>query len=515
MRNMAVALARVSTAKQRVEGDSIESQKKHVIDFAADVLSCPIEKTWEVDVSAKKGANITRKDLREIYAYCKSNKHIKYFIVDKVNRLVREVKVFYWYIVELENLGVKTYFADPKYRDLNGDDQIAELKRFLAAYEAEGDNRERSETTLIRMKDRALLGYYPRPPHQGYIITNTPGLHTPDGKPYELLQKAFRAIASGQMDKYQAFDQLNKEGYKTPTGKPLRIDLFTHMLMDSYYAGFINFPNWGDKFVGIKGLHTPMITEPEFNSIQNYLKGRKTRRVLQHNPEFPLANILYCECGAKFTGLMQGNGKGNFYPRYRCRGCGRLLKRENIHKGIEGLLEGVVFPEGFKDKIMQSLETVWREAQKQNVAHINNLKTRLTGLEEQKSGLVISLTRNPELEEDIKSEIDKLKKEIKDTQSKIDVLEKSLGDDLIEFADFALNYIEDKPQQFWTVEYDERERCKQLLFPGEIYVNSEEKVYTRQISPFLCLNGIKKEVQNTSKSVLVGPVGIEPTTNRL
>ena len=514
MKNEAVALCRVSTLEQRVDGNSLDSQQRHVYEFAENKLECKIEQAWRVDVSSKAGKNIKRKDLMEIREYCRKNRHIKYFIVDKVNRLMREVDYFYWFLVELKNLGVKTYFADPSQQDLNNGDDYARFKMFLEIYAAEKDNKDRAETTLARMKDRTLSGYYIFPLHQGYKTSKDPGLHVPNGDSFELLQKALRNVAAGVMDKHEAFVYLTKSGYKTPSGKELRIDVFNEILVDDYYAGFITIERWGEKFHGIKGLHVPMITEIEHENIKNYMKSKKTVIRKQHNPEFPLSSILYCECGGKFVGLMQGNGKGNFYPRYRCRKCGRQLRRENLHAGTEKLVKEVKFADAFTAKISTAMEQVWREEEKQNLTHVNTLNRRKIDLEEAKTSLIIELTKNPELSADFKLAIEKIKADLLEVDARIADASK-IENDLVDFMAFGLDFIKNKQDKIWDLEFDDLQRFKQLVFPGEIYVDSSEKVCTHQISPILCLKGIKKEVQNTSNSIMVGPVGFEPTTNRL
>ena len=514
MTKEAVALCRVSTAEQRVDGNSLESQQKHVYEFAENQLDCEIEKAWIIDVSSKVGKNIKRKDLEEIRDYCRKNKHIKYFIVDKVNRLMREVDYFYWFLVELKNLGVKTYFADPSQQDLNNGDDYGRFKMFLEIYAAEKDNKERAQTTITRMKDRTLQGYDLFGPHQGYIKSDTPGIRVPDNKHFKPLQEALRNVASGKMNKHEALAQLTKNGYKTPSGKELRIDVFNEILVDDYYAGFISVRPWGEKFQKIRGLHLPMITEKEHVAINMRMMNKKPFFRKQHNPEFPMSNLLHCECGGKFVGLMQSNGKGNLYPRYRCRKCNKQLHKIDIHNGIKDLFNQVSFPENFKNKIISSLEIIWREEQKNNFIYISNLERRLNELHEEKDKLIIAFSQNLALEEDIKRPLEKKKQEIKNLEAQIKEA-KSIEADLIEFTSFAITFIENKSKCFLELEFEERQKCKQLAFPAEIYVDSFKKVYTPEISPFLSLISLKKEPSNDSNSSLVGPVGFEPTTNRL
>lgn len=512
MKGQAVALCRVSSARQRVEGNSLESQEAHVYDFASRVLNTEIDFILALDVSSKAGKNIKRKDLEEIRQYCKDHRYIKYFIVDKVNRLMREIKMFYWFIAELEMMGVKTYFADPQQQDLNNDDPVAQLKMFLAIYEAERDNKERINTTTTRMKDRTLQGYWLFTPHEGYKKSDTPGLYLPDGEKFNILQKAFKAVASGELSKMEAHSQLVREGYVKKHGRPIRIDSFYKMLADEYYAGFISIPKWGDQFIGLRGLHEPMITPEENKKLKEIVAGRKTRIVRQHNPEFPMANQIYCECGGKFTGLMQGNGRGRFYPRYRCRKCGRMVKRDIVHSGIREMLSDIVFSEKNTGEILSALEVVWREDQRQNLEHVKNLKKRHLELLEQKTSLVMQLGKDQSLDEDIKIAIEATKSELTKLDDQI-VDASHVEKDLIEFTKFAMRFIRDKANAFLEIDYETREKCKQLIFPEGIYVDLSEKVCTTEISPFLNLKSIKKEPKKDSNSILVDPRGFELLTS--
>jgi hypothetical protein len=49
--------------------------------------------------------------------------------------------------------------------------------------------------------------------------------------------------------------------------------------------------------------------------------------------------------------------------------------------------------------------------------------------------------------------------------------------DLQEFLDFALGFLDDKGKQFFDLTEEDMKRCKQLVFPAQIYVDSE-KMFT-------------------------------------
>ncbi|MGB4844147.1 MAG: recombinase family protein, partial [Ferruginibacter sp.] len=111
MKCTAIALCRVSTAKQRTEGNSLEAQEKRVYD-AADFIQAPIEKFWSLNVSSRKGKNFNRKDLHQMLAYAKQYRRIQFVIVDEVDRFMRSVDEFYYWKVRFrEEAGARLVYA--------------------------------------------------------------------------------------------------------------------------------------------------------------------------------------------------------------------------------------------------------------------------------------------------------------------------------------------------------------------------------------------------------------------
>ena len=87
MKGKAIALCRVSTPEQRLS-NSLNRQEQSVLKAAQD-LEVDVVKTWSGDASSKVGKNVNRKDLKEVYAFCKANKGVHYCIVDEVDRFMR------------------------------------------------------------------------------------------------------------------------------------------------------------------------------------------------------------------------------------------------------------------------------------------------------------------------------------------------------------------------------------------------------------------------------------------
>lgn len=140
MKEQAVALIRISDPKQS-DGHSLDAQEVSV-KKAADELGVELknDNIWSMQRSSKRGRNFKRTDLEEIYKFCQRNPKVKYFLIDFVNRLMREVEMMIYYKVKFEQIGIKLYFCDPGQRHLNSGDQYAKLMLFIEGFKAETDN---------------------------------------------------------------------------------------------------------------------------------------------------------------------------------------------------------------------------------------------------------------------------------------------------------------------------------------------------------------------------------------
>jgi len=506
MKINSIALCRVSSPDQ-VLSNSLNRQRGSVTK-ASELLNAPIIRTWSGDVSSRAGKNLSRKDLKEMMEFCRENKRVKYLIVDEVDRFMRSIDEFYFFEVTFKNLGVKVWYASQP--ELNTDDMNAKITKLLAILRAEMSNTERQGKSFGGLEDQVLKGYHPFPIHQGYMKSATPGLHIPDSKRFSLLQEAFLSIASGQLNKHEALANLTKKGYETPTGKILRIDKFEEILKNDFYAGFVSVKTWNEKFQKIKGLHVSMITPEQHKNILVYLSNKRAFIRKTHNPDFPMANLFsHKEDGLRFTGGIQNNGRGSYYPKYRCRSCNKQFNREDIHEKITKLLDTIEFNSDYKNTFIQTLEQVWREEEKSNLDYLKTLEKRKIELEGKKNKLVETLAQYPTLRDDIKLTIDKTKNDISIVETQIYKVSK-IENDMVEFINFSLDFIKNKSKRWWELEFDDRSKCKQLIFSDEIYYNSTKKVCTSEISPILRFVSIKKEPEKCSDSLLVELRGVAP-----
>lgn len=91
----AIALCRVSTQQQLLEGNLLPQEER--IQAAEKYLNADILKWWKIAASSRKGKNVERKDILEMYSFCKSHKSVKMLIVDEVDRFMRSIDEYYYW----------------------------------------------------------------------------------------------------------------------------------------------------------------------------------------------------------------------------------------------------------------------------------------------------------------------------------------------------------------------------------------------------------------------------------
>ena len=231
----AIVLCRVSTPGQMRDGN-LDPQIERV-NKAADFLEATIVRRWELAISSRKGKNIKRKDLLEMYEFCRRNKRVKYLIVDEVDRFMRSIDEYYWWKVQLKGIGVQLIHANKPH--VNPDDQAAVFDELIDVYKAEQSNHERITKTPEKQMAKMRAGYYPFPPLPGYQKSSVPSLHDVDPERFMLLQTAFRSIINDTATPNEALNQMTKAGYLTVGGNTMDMERFKQLAVKPYYAGII------------------------------------------------------------------------------------------------------------------------------------------------------------------------------------------------------------------------------------------------------------------------------------
>ena len=98
------------------------------------------------------------------------------------------------------------------------------------------------------------------------------------------------------------------------------------------------------------------------------------------------------------------------------------------------------------------------------------------------------------------------KQELIELEKQLKQLDTIAANDKQDFLEFAYDFIERMGSNFLNpelVSQENRERCKQIVFPAGFYVDKNNKVYTPKISILYRLTSNKKDLPKLEKSSMV------------
>lgn len=499
---LAIANCRVSSDEQ-LKNNSLSRQAISV-SAAAEKLGAEIIRVWSGSVSSKAGTNVNRKDLDEMLELCKQNRQIKYVIIDELDRFMRSILEIGYFLVLFKNLDVKVVFASQP--NLNTDNAANTLMLMLEAYKAEGSNEERIHKSISGHTTALNDGRYTFHPKAGYMkgtITGVPEIHPVRGT---ALRNALVRIADHVVTPTEGLIELNKSNY-TSERVPLKMDKFRNIATDPFYAGVVQI----SKQVNVRnevGLHEPIITLEQHQELVRIFDAKKKNQLgprKNGNPNFLLNAItqhdtcLELKNKGKFVGFEHDNGKNHalIYARYKCRSCGLLINRDELHSKIAQLFaDNPVTEDGIRN-LSEALEIVWNKKNAQSKQDSARISQQISSLRQDIDNRAMAAIdpSNAAIKPEIMANIQKMKDEITELKGQQDKLSEKSTNDKQRFLDFAFNFAIHMEESFFSLTPEDAKKCKQIIFPVGFYMDAEKNVYTPEISPLIRLATNKKDAE--------------------
>ena len=262
-------------------------------------------------------------------------------------------------------------------------------------------------------------------------------------------------------------------GARATGGKQIDMYRFKQMLVEPYYCGVLKMSNWP---VNEHGLHEPMLTLKEHDRLVIMVEGKGKKFVPQrHNPEFQLSNLMECtDCVAaafdkpRMVGYRHNNGKQGRshkeYMRYRCRTCGRNILRVDLHEALDRVLDSSVLTPAAEQKLKtSSTQGIGSDGKRPDTTSTDLRRPFSVSPRQEESAGYRYGGSSPDLMKDYAESLAAIKFANRDTEDKLAVAS-DFEQDFIEFVEFALGYIAEWKKNWWTLGYEEMDRCKQILF---------------------------------------------------
>ena len=292
---------RVSTLRQG-EGVSLQEQKDAILACAAIRNLQIIEWFEELETAAKSGRPIFNRMIARL-----RKGHAQGFVVHKIDRSARNLKD--WALVsELPDQGIDVHIATESL-DFNtrGGRMTAD---FLAVIAADFIRNQREETKK-GLNGRLKQGLYPFKAPLGYLDMGRGVPKAPCPIKAPLIKELYQLYLSGQHSLRSLHVEMQKQGLKGHTERPVSLHGIEKILGNTFYHGLITIVRTGETF---DGVHKPLISKAAFRQVQKIKARRCGPKVTRHNHRF----MGLFRCGL-CAGPMVPELQKAVYVYYRCK----------------------------------------------------------------------------------------------------------------------------------------------------------------------------------------------------
>lgn len=385
----AVVYRRVSTTDQKDYANSLNEQKHRLNDFCA-TKDIEIVKDFEEDYSAK---DFNRPRFDELLDYItKNHKKVDYILVHKWDRFARNVHEALGILHLFRSLSVEVNSID---QWIEHDDPSQFMLLLINLGLPDLDNRVRSDNVISGNRCALKEGGWINSQPKGYI----PGkdefgktLMKPDQELAPLVTELFEEFATGNYSQ--------NELRKSPKYSLLRLTRsnMSRMLNQIAYAGKIRIKGFKEEpEIIVDALHKPLITMETYDKVQYQLGHRRRykQKANRLNENLPLSGFLQCsKCGGNLTGSGSKSKTGKKHYYYHCntrKGCKTRFRVDEVRKEFMNLMYQIVPNDEVCALFRLILDDYYETLQGTRLAELNKVKNDIKDIETKKDLLMEKL----------------------------------------------------------------------------------------------------------------------------
>ena len=230
-RLIAIGYLRVSTEEQATEGFGLDEQKEMILAYARRNNMYILD--WYIDKGVS-GVKERRPAMDELLFGEIHNPPVEYVLVAKSDRIARDIKLYYYYLMLMEKKGMKLVsVSEPVVDDGSG---MGNIYRSLMLFVAEQERKNITIRTMGGRKQKAKQGGYGggRPPY---------GYRAFDGElvvvqhEAKIIRKVFELFDAG-IGMTQIARLFNQHGIPTRTGSKWSSTMISNVLgRKDFYEG--------------------------------------------------------------------------------------------------------------------------------------------------------------------------------------------------------------------------------------------------------------------------------------
>lgn len=286
-----IIYCRKSTETEDRQVLSLSAQKRELHEYSQK-HNLNVVGEYTESASAYKLGRVKFNDMLQVIQEGKANA----ILVWQYNRLARNAIDGGMVIHSLDQGWLKEIKTPTGSTNGSGNSKFMLQLEFAMSKKSSDDN---SESVKRGNREKVHRGWDIRK-HAGYVFVDdfNTGEKTIeiDKERFPLIQQAMKLVLNGNSAKV-AHQTLNEDyGYRSARtrkqgGKPMSISNFYKILKDEFYCGWISYED-----IRLRGKHKPMLSEFEFDRIQQILGDKGKPRVTRL--DLPYKGILKCgECG--------------------------------------------------------------------------------------------------------------------------------------------------------------------------------------------------------------------------
>jgi len=492
----AVIYARVSSSEQAKEGFSIPAQLKLLQSYAEGKKITIEHEFIDIETAKKTG----RVNFDEMIQYLKKNSSVKIILVEKTDRLYRNIKDWVTLddLIERDELGREVHLVKENLIISKDSRSTDKLLHGLKVVIAKNFIDNLSEETRKGLLEKAEQGIYPCYAPIGYlnVCTNGRKYLEPDPAYTSSVKDMFLLYSTGEYSLESLTKRMIDDGFRYPrSGNKMQKSMIYRMLRNPlYYGEFI----WKGKLY--KGTHKPIVSKELWQKVQDVLDGKVSRHMDSNNHEFPYTGLIKCgKCGCAFTAEIK---KGK-YVYYHCSGSKGKCKEPYVRaEKLEELLTDVICQLQIDEKVSDWIKTALRSShqdkkafQDEKIAELTTrykkLQNRLDGLYEDKLDNVISEETFTEKNSLWRSEQEQILKKIKVHQN-ADENYFEFGSVIFELAERAASrYSHQSPH----------EKAKMLKILSSNLIFTEGRLIPEWRKPFDLLASVNEWYQGDEEAI--------------
>ena len=402
-----------------------------------------------------------------------------------------------------------------------GDDSDSMLIENLLASVSQHARQKNTEQVIHRMRARVMSGYWCFCPIVGYKYEEVEG----HGKILvrvepvaSIIAEALNGFASGRFETIVEVKRFLNAQPAYPKGKDGKVHFqrVQELCTRALYAGYMDVPKWGLSLHPAK--HKPLISFETYQKIQTRLnRNPKAPARADISEDFPLRGFIKCGCCNHPMSSAWTQGRNKKYPYYFCqtKSCDqhrKSIKRELIEGEFETLLKNLRPAQNLFKMAYEMLSDLWQHQEDLSKEQIKIAKVELVKIERQSEKMIDKIveTDNDDLISAYEKKIRKLATEKLVLSEKI----QNFGQPITNFKETyrtAMSFLSN-PYKLWASKrIEDRRLVLRMTFSDQLSYDRNQGYRTADLSlPFKMLDDAL-----TSNKVMVGPVGLEPTTDPL